>query len=754
MAETTYKTETRTDGNGHPYDVQIPDTSGGSPTPPPASSDSLPRVGDAIPGTNLKYEQSDIDNLNNNKQDNAPIPRVTPPPGTAPVGSANAGITSPKPSPAEDYYNKIAPPPSQDDNYKKLLDQASGVIKSVNQKYDYELQQKRAGTAGVLAGAGLTGSTAAYSAEAGQEQPILDQRQADLEQVYKNIQDTSIALTQAEQAQFSKDFETAQGLKEKARTDASDAIKTMAASHLDWNAYKTNNADSYNALVKAIGGDPNVADAMFAMSIPAPEIGSTWNTSDGNGGTVVWQQRTDPITGNPSIVKFDMPGVPMPQNWTTEKFGTNASIFKSPNFNPNDPSTYMIVSSDPLNGGAITVTKDGVTTVNGVPLNSTPGTNSTSAVAGAAPAVASIIGLPDPTMPLSAVISDPSIGLEGIIAGIIKNEGGSPKGVVNNPGNIKFVGLPGQKDSGIKATDGGTFASYDTPQAGKQAIGNLVTKAAGTDSTFENFINSYTGTGSGTPSSSGSILSAAGISLPVFNYLTQGTASMSRMSAPQRNQIMAAATEFLNSKGLDVSTFQSQYKAYNDVLASNISRNAKVKIMENELSGTVDNLLKVADDNDLKNLNVSNVAKVWSGQQVNDPLATQYAFHFEQLKNELAGYFAASQGKSSPDVIDNQDAAHAVTNGMATGSLEGFKKSIENSTDKMAGVLQKSVDSAQKNVWDLFGVGDKFKGKDSTETAPKDSGEIKSLAESQGFDYQAAIDAGYSDEDIMAVLNK
>lgn len=80
-------------------------------------------------------------------------------------------------------------------------------------------------------------------------------------------------------------------------------------------------------------------------------------------------------------------------------------------------------------------------------------------------------------MLLSDVIASPG-GADALADALIHREGGSPAGVVNNPGNIKFAGLPGQRDSGVQATDGGTFASYDSPQEGRQAIIRLAANAA------------------------------------------------------------------------------------------------------------------------------------------------------------------------------------------------------------------------------------------------------------------------------------
>lgn len=115
-----------------------------------------------------------------------------------------------------------------------------------------------------------------------------------------------------------------------------------------------------------------------------------------------------------------------------------------------------------------------------------------------------------PESSLSSIIE--SNGLPSLITQIIKNEGGSLAGVQNNPGNIKFAGLPGQTNSGV-SNDGGKsyFASYATPEAGVQAIANIVTNAAagkssayGANPTLQSFANTYTDTYPGGTSGAGS----------------------------------------------------------------------------------------------------------------------------------------------------------------------------------------------------------------------------------------------------------
>lgn len=108
-------------------------------------------------------------------------------------------------------------------------------------------------------------------------------------------------------------------------------------------------------------------------------------------------------------------------------------------------------------------------------------------------------GLIDFNQPLSSVIQN--FGIDNIVNNIIKNEGSSPAGVKNNPGNIKYVGQAGATDSRIKATDGGTFANFATKQAGKDAITGIITRASqgrisayGANPTFQEFVNKYTNT--------------------------------------------------------------------------------------------------------------------------------------------------------------------------------------------------------------------------------------------------------------------
>ena len=204
------------------------------------------------------------------------------------------------------------------------------------------------------------------------------------------------------------------------------------------------------------------------------------------------------------------------------------------------------------------------------------------------------------------------------------------------------------------------------------------------------------------------ITAQTGLSINAFNFLTQGTAALSRMPNSQRQQVQTEAQTWANNNGIDLSTFQSQYAANNATLASNVSRFNNTKIAEGEVTGTLSNLNTSAIDAGLSSVNIENVGKILSGQQVNDPTANQYSFYFNDLKNSLSYFYAAQQGKSSPDIIDNEDAANVIVGGLSSGGIGGLQDAVTATTQKMSTVLQTAVDSAQQNVWNLFGVGQNY----------------------------------------------
>lgn len=269
-----------------------------------------------------------------------------------------------------------------------------------------------------------------------------------------------------------------------------------------------------------------------------------------------------------------------------------------------------------------------------------------------------------------------------------------------------------------KAQDDTRQAKLDSAKAYNNAYGAEAGKAAA-----DNAMGVGDTTSGTTPdATAGGITGATGLSLQAFNYLTQGTTSMSRMPVAQRNQIMKEANDFLNKNGIDISTFQSQYKAYNDVLQSNLARANNTKIFAGEITGTVDQFVNDIGNN-FSSLKAANVVRLLAGEQVNDPTVQKYAFDLQTMQNDLAGYYAASRtgaANATPDDSDKRAAAAVILNGINGKSAAAFKQSIMDNEQKVTNVVSKAANDAQKQVWDLFGVGGQYKPK-AAQVNPKDA---------------------------------
>ena len=210
-----------------------------------------------------------------------------------------------------------------------------------------------------------------------------------------------------------------------------------------------------------------------------------------------------------------------------------------------------------------------------------------------------------------------------------------------------------------------------------------------------------------------SILGQTGLSYNGFLALT------GRMSQLARDRATRAAAsrevqQWANTKGVDVSTFGSQYKALNEVVEKNIARFNNTRIAEGEIASTLENLSDAATESGLTPVRAYNAAKLWVKGEFNNPDVQKYAFHLNQLRSELALYNAATQGRSGAAGVlaqDFEEASRVLQQGIAAGSLDGLKTAIERSVEKMGTVLAGSVDRANQDVWNLFGVGDKYKPK-------------------------------------------
>lgn len=214
--------------------------------------------------------------------------------------------------------------------------------------------------------------------------------------------------------------------------------------------------------------------------------------------------------------------------------------------------------------------------------------------------------------------------------------------------------------------------------------------------------------GSSPDPTSTAITAQTGLSINAFNFLTQGTTALSRMSTAQREEVQGEAQTWANTNGIDLSTFQSEYTAYNTTLANNVSRFNNTVVAEGEVNGSLTNLSSTIDEADLSSIKPAAVADLFAKGQTNDSTVAKYSFYLNDLRNSLAYFYAAQQGKSSPDVTDNDDAANVITNGLGAGTAEGLQEAVQSTTVKMRGVLSDAITASQQNVWNLFGVGQNY----------------------------------------------
>lgn len=402
------------------------------------------------------------------------------------------------------------PPESEDQIYQRLLGESSGLLDTIQSEFDAATKSAvlndtesgnvaaqnanaaaaASGLLGSSAGAGMAASAAQTTANKTNADTanITAQRAGAVADILKNL--TSLASSESTTEKSTYDTEAGKALdvSTQNRQQFLSNIQGLATHGINWQQFSTDPSyqESYQSLLKLAGGDPNYAQGLFMMSTPQANVIQTQFSPDGS---TIYQVTQVPGSA-PQMLQYKLPAS-VPQGWTAQKIGTTGLLL----YNPADPSQNISYTVNPFTGA---ITPGGSATA---PSTST-GNQSTTGATGATTAsttVATALGV-DPTTPLSDVVQNSGIG--PVVAAIVKNEGGSPDGVKNNPGNIKYTGADGQTDSGVKAKDGGTFASYETPQAGETAIASLVQGAAGgsikdygNNPSLQDFVNKYTGQG-------------------------------------------------------------------------------------------------------------------------------------------------------------------------------------------------------------------------------------------------------------------
>ena len=212
--------------------------------------------------------------------------------------------------------------------------------------------------------------------------------------------------------------------------------------------------------------------------------------------------------------------------------------------------------------------------------------------------------------------------------------------------------------------------------------------------------------------SSQDIMSQAGLSRMGYLSLTNPT-SMPKDQAT-RTRAATEVAAWARLKGIDTSTFETKFKAFNKVLSNNIMRLNTVQNIELDLQGTIQNLQTAATEAGMTDVTAVNAMKLWLAGNLNDPSAINYATILEALVSDIARYNSSSSspdGDRNPLDADMTAARNLLKRGISSGGLAGVLKAVNVSVANMDRVNKTAVTRAEKAVWTLFGVGDKYQPK-------------------------------------------
>lgn len=398
----------------------------------------------------------------------------------------------------------------------RAVQQAQSLIDAIEAPYQEQITKAEKDAAGAGSAAGFQGTIAEGSMEESATAPIIASMNKDVQSAIQSVQDTAASHYETLQNDAETNAGNVIALSQQGQQALQTSFKSIATNFagqgLSISDFQKQYPDEYSYMLQyGFNGDFNAMQAAYALAIPPSQVVQTWTN-----GTTYNQLTRNPQTNALTVQSFDT-GIAVPAQWTSNKISTNTIMMQD----PNNPANTVIYTTDPLTGGVtVSGTGTGLDLANqynqagggGNNDNPTPPSPAPAGGAGtASTTISSILGV-DPTTPLSQVLSEQGIG--ALTAAMIKNEGGSPAGVDNNPGNIKYDAsdpMPGSTDSGVKATDGGTFASFKTPEEGEAAIASIANAAAsgkttayGSEPTLQSFVDAYTNTGKTAAADTGS----------------------------------------------------------------------------------------------------------------------------------------------------------------------------------------------------------------------------------------------------------
>lgn len=209
--------------------------------------------------------------------------------------------------------------------------------------------------------------------------------------------------------------------------------------------------------------------------------------------------------------------------------------------------------------------------------------------------------------------------------------------------------------------------------------------------------------------SSNNLSAQTGLPDMAIKFMTGQTKGM-RLGQAMTQKLNDVVTQWGIKNGINTSTLQPQVSGAFDVIENNIKRNNQGKILENEITGSVQNLGPLADAIHSGRVSMANIAAVWAGKQVNDPTTLQYADQLGRLREELAGYNAVAgghlmqNGTPAPTPDDYHHAEALITNGINSGGVQALAKSVAMSAEKNRTVLENAIEDSNDSYFKLFGA--------------------------------------------------
>lgn len=398
----------------------------------------------------------------------------------------------------------------------QALAASQDIIRSIEDSFNAAISSAGSGAAGAAISEGMAGTVGAGKMISSAEEPSIEARQQAVSTAMENIRNNAATLYQGFQSAETANAQNTVAAYEKAQADIQSNVQKMASTGVNPDELASSNPDEWNYIVQhGFNGDANVAKAYMLSSNMPNVINSSSPIQTGSTTTYITQtigpdgkpkfstqsldlssvlqngEQVQTFNGVPYAVSYGQGGTVSMRPLAPQK-PVNAGAYGSYVYNA-QTGQWELNQIDPLTGQPIGESSGS---------SSTPVSPQTSNYI---TATSTAVGL-DPNTPLSSAVtqakgSDGSTGIDAIINAQIASEGGSPAGVQNNPGNIKYTGLPGQTDSGVQAKDGGTFASYATPEAGKQAMAAIIQNAAsgndasyGPNPTLADYLGTYSNT--------------------------------------------------------------------------------------------------------------------------------------------------------------------------------------------------------------------------------------------------------------------